>query len=181
MQHLLHVQGEQEELREDRRSQQQGGDVRGRQRAQAEDAHRKQRRGRTQLDHEEPDDQGGRGGEEPDRLGSGPAMLARVRERVHEQHQAAGDRRGAGRVEVAVVEVGAALLQEQRADREHEDADGDVDEEDPGPAECAGQRAAEQDAGCASASGGCAPDPEGDVAVASLPERRGQDRECRRR
>ena len=82
---------------------------------------------------------------------------------------------------MAVVEVGAALLQEHRADREHEYADGDVDEEDPGPAECAGQRATEQDAGCATASGGCAPDSECDVAVASLPERRGQDRECRRR
>ena len=39
VEHLLHVEREQEELREDRSAHQQAGDVRGCQRSQSEDAH----------------------------------------------------------------------------------------------------------------------------------------------
>src|SRR4029077_732668 len=92
-----------------------------------------------------------------------------------------GDRGGAGRVEVAVVEVGAALLQEHGTDGEHEYADGDVDEEDPGPPERARECPAEQHARRPTASGGSTPDSECDIAVASLSESRGQDGQRRRR
>src|SRR5262249_58358932 len=59
-------------------------------------------------------------------------------------------------------------------------AEGDVEEEDQGPAERPGACPAERHAGRTAAAGGRAPDSERDVAVAPLPERRGQDRQCRR-
>src|ERR671932_413442 len=56
-------------------------------------------------------------------------------------------------------------------------ADGDVDEEDPLPAERVGEHAAEQDAGRRAEAADRAPDAERDVALAALGERRGEDRQ----
>src|SRR6185503_3922666 len=61
--------------------------------------------------------------------------------------------------------------------RQHERADRDVDEEDPGPVERAGERAAEQHAGRAAAAGDRAPDPEREVALLTLGEGGGEDRQ----
>ena len=108
-------------------------------------------------------------------------MLARARERVHEQHQPTGDRRRPGDVEVAMVESGLALAQEDRAQHEHERADRDVHEEDPRPAERTRQSAAEEHAGRRAATGDSTPDAEREVALASFLERRRQDRERGRR
>src|SRR6478609_7019914 len=69
-----------------------------------------------------------------------------------------------------VVELGAALLQEHGAHQQKQDADGHVDEEDPGPAERAGEGSAQEHACRSAAPRGRTPDSEGDVAVASLLE-----------
>ena len=108
-------------------------------------------------------------------------MLRRARHRVDEQHQAASDRRGAGEVEGSVLEIGATLAKQPRGDCQHEQADRNVDEEDPRPAQGAGQRAAKQHASRTAAAGGGAPDPEGEIALATFPEGRRQDRQGRRR
>jgi len=109
VQNLLHVEGEQEELGEDRPAHQQAGDVRSRERPQPEDPHRQERRPRAKLDHDEGGDESRRSSQETDRLGGSPAVLRRARHRVDEQHQAAGDRGCTGDVEATVPEVGSAL------------------------------------------------------------------------
>src|SRR5207253_3173544 len=78
-------------------------------------------------------------------------------------------------------ELGLALADEPRSDRDHRDPDGHVDEEDPGPAESARQRTAEEDARGASTTGRRAPDTEREIPLAPLAERRRQDRERSRR
>src|SRR6266545_2537877 len=123
---------------------------------------------------------GGCSPEQSDRLAGCPAVLGRSRHAVDEQHQSAGDRGGAGEVEVTVLELRPALAQEGRGQPDHERSDRDVGEEDPGPAEAARQCAAEEDAGRAAAAGCGAPDPERGVALAALGEGRGQDRQRRR-
>jgi hypothetical protein len=101
------------------------------------------------------------------------------RRRVHEQHQAGGYRACAGDVEAAVREVGAALAQEGRSDHDRTQADGNVDEEDPRPAQVRGQQPAEQHPDGGTAAGGGAVDPERAVAVATLGEGRHQQRQRR--
>ena len=108
-----------------------------------------------------------------------PAGRHRAGQRIDEQHQPGGDRRGAGDVEVAMPQLGAALIQEPRRNENHGRADGDVDEEHPRPGEIRGEHAAEQHARCAAGAGGGAPDAERAVPLATLPERRHQDRERR--
>ena len=110
-----------------------------------------------------------------------PTVLHGAGHRVDEQHQAAGDRGGAGHVEVPVRHVRAALVHEARRHHEHERTDRHVDEEDPRPAEGTRERAAEQHARSAAAAGDGAPDAEREVAVASFLEGRRQDRERRGR
>ena len=61
------------------------------------------------------------------------------------------------------------------------DADRDVDEEDPRPAERVGEDAAEQHAGRGAEAADRAPDAERDVPLAALGEGRREDRERRRR
>ena len=180
VEHFLHVQGEEEELREDRTAHQETAQVRGRERPQPEDAKRQERRLRSDLDREEGGDQRRGRGEEADRRRRAPAVLDGARHPIDQEHQAAGDRRGAGDVEVAVGEFGAALTEQPRSEPDDERADGDVDEEDPRPAEAAGQCPSEQDAGGSAAARDGAPDAECKVALAPFAEDGGQDREGRR-
>jgi hypothetical protein len=78
---------------------------------------------------------------------------------------------------VPVAEVGPALAQQHGGEQRRRDADGHVDEEDPRPAQVAGEDAAEQYAGRGAAAGRCAVDPQRHVAVATLGEGRHQQRE----
>ena len=133
------------------------------------------------LDDDERRDQRGGAGEERDRRGRAPAVARRAGQRVDEQHQPARDGGGACEVEVAVTEVGAALAQQERRERCRGDADGNVDEEDPRPAQVAGEDAAEQHAGGGAATRGGAVDPERAVAVAAFGERGHQERQRSRR
>ena len=73
-----------------------------------------------------------------------------------------------------------ALRQEPRADGKDADADREVDEEDPRPAQVRGEDAAEQHADGAADAGDRAPHRERDIPVVSLTEGRDDDRERRR-
>ena len=177
VQHLLHVQRQQEELREE------GAATRSCVAFEVASVRRRKIRigssgacERSSIATKRGDQRGGHG-QQSDRRRGAPAVLRRTGHRVDEQHQPARDRGGAGGVEVAVAEVGPALAHEQRGDDEEQYADGQVDEEDPRPAERARQHAAEQDAGRAAATRGGAPDAERDVPLAAFLERGGQDRE----
>ena len=73
-----------------------------------------------------------------------------------------------------------ALAQEPRCGREHDRADGQVDEEDPRPAQVRGQNAADQHADRPADPGGSAPHAERDVALAPFAKRGDDDRQRRR-
>jgi hypothetical protein len=113
--------------------------------------------------------------------GRAPAVARGARQRVDEQHEPAGHGHRAGDVEVPVAQVGPALAQEHGRDCGRRNADGDVDEEDPGPAQVAGEDAAKQDAGSRAAARGGAVDPQRKVAVAALREGGHQERQRRGR
>ena len=75
----------------------------------------------------------------------------------------------------------AALLEQDRRQREGGEADRDVDEEDPLPREGVGEHAAEQHARCGAEAADRAPDAERDVPLTAFREGGHQDRErCRR-
>ena len=176
MQHLLHVQGEHQEHREDRRAEDQSGDVCADDRPQPEDRERHERLGAAPLPADKGCEQGERSGEERDRLERAPAVVVCLRDRVHERDEPAGDEHGAGQIEGLDACV-AALGQEQAREREPEQADRHVDEEDPLPAQCARQDTAEQDAGNRAEGADPAPGAEGGVSFLPLGEGRHQDRE----
>ena len=87
VQHLLHVQGADEEEREEAAAQQQPRHVRAGERPQPEDRKRQERRLDPVLDHQERDEQRRGRREHRDRSRGAPAVLRRLGDRVHEQHQ----------------------------------------------------------------------------------------------
>ena len=169
--HLLHVAREEEEHREERRADEQAGDVRARQRAQAEDPKRHQRRARAQLGRHEHGQQRERDREQAERLRRTPARADGVDEGVDEQRQARRDGDRAERVEGLRLALLAALLQQARREERRDDADRHVDPQDPFPAEVLGQDAAEQHAGGAAGARDRAPDAQRLVALGALGER----------
>src|SRR5215218_8405471 len=115
--HVLHVQRDEEEHREQRGSDQDGGHVDAGDRAHPEDAgERHQRSGLAPLDQVEAGDQRQRDRAEAERLRRVPAGAVGVDQRVHEQRQAGGDRYGAGHVEVALARVARLGQQARRED-----------------------------------------------------------------
>ena len=174
---VLEVEREDEELGEGDGADDQHRHVGGGERPLPEDAHRQERSLRAQLDHDERDHEGRRRCEQAERGARPPAVGRRASERVDEQHQAAGDGGCAGEVEVAMLELGAAFPQQHRRERDRHHGDGNVDEEDPGPAQVRGKDAAEQDADRGAAAGCRTVDAERAVAVAALGEDRHQERE----
>jgi hypothetical protein len=78
---------------------------------------------------------------------------------------------------VTVLEISTALAQQPRRDGEDGHTDGNIDVEDPRPAERARQGASEQDAGSAPAARCGAPNAEREIALPALTEGRRQDRE----
>ena len=83
--HLLHVERDEEEHREQGRAREQADDVRTADRPQAEDRERHQRSARTPLDHGERAEQRGREREQQNRPRRSPAGVVGVDERVDEQ------------------------------------------------------------------------------------------------
>ena len=101
MQDLLHVEREEEPLREERRVQQHDHHVGGAQVAEAEDRERDERRGREPgFDEQEGAEQSDAGRQRADHLGRTPADGVRAHDPVGEGEQAAGNQRRAGEVEV---------------------------------------------------------------------------------
>ena len=115
--------------------------------------------------------------EERERRRGGPPVCGGTRHRVDQHHQTGGDGGSAGKVEVAVREVGTALLQQNRRQHDCGDAHGYVDEEDPGPAQVGRQDAPEQHAGGGAAAGRSAVDAQREVALTALRECGHQQRE----
>ena len=80
--HLLHVQGDEEEHREQRATEQDAHHIGARQRPQPEDPERNQRCLRAQLDHHEGCDQHHREHQQADDLGGAPASATGIQQRV---------------------------------------------------------------------------------------------------
>src|SRR5262249_379691 len=108
-----------------------------------------------------------------------PAVLRRVDEPVHEQHETAGNGDRTCEVIALVRVLVLRLGHEPERGEEGEDADRYVDEEDPAPGERLGQRAAEHQADRRAADR--RPDRECPGPLLPLVERRRDDRGRRRR
>ena len=106
------------------------------------------------------DQQHGREREDAEHLAGAPALLGRAHDPVDERDQPGGDRDGAGEVEALVGVLVARLGHEPQREEEGDDADRDVDEEDPGPGEVLDEDAAEQQADGAAADRDRGPDTE---------------------
>ena len=175
--HVLHVQGEEEEAPEDRASQQEADGVRRGDQPAAEDPERHERVRRARLDGEEERSQDGGDDQQDDRARACPADVRRLRDCVDEQDQGGRDRDRARHVVVAVAEVGAALGHEPQRQREAGGTDGHVDEEDPLPAEELGQDPARDHADSGAAPTDGSVDAERLVALRALLEEGHDDRE----
>ena len=116
-----------------------------------------------------------------DHLGRSPADGRGAGEGEHEQHQAGGDRDRPGHVEAASKFGRPALAHEQGHQHQRQDADRDVDEEDPLPARVLREDAAEEHADRRAGAGDPAEDAERLVPLRALREGDGRDREDRRR
>ena len=106
-----------------------------------------------------------------------PAEVLRLDDRVHEHDQAGGHRDRARQVDAALAVRRPGLGHVADREQRRGDADRDVDEEDPLPAEQVGQHAAEQQAERAAARRDRAPDAERLRPVLALRERRRDDRQ----
>ena len=135
----------------------------------------------SHLDADEDHEQHRRDREVPERRDREPVVLVRLDERVDEQGERGRDDDRARGVEVAHGVLDAALVEQARRQRDRDQADRDVDVEDPLPAEVLGEDPAEQHADRAACAGDRAPDREGLVALDALGERGREDRERRRR
>ena len=112
----------------------------GREAAQGEQAHRHHRRSDTLLEADERDGKQHADRQDRDDLGTGPADAGRAHQPEDE-----GERCAARQHEALEVDrrVGAAALRDPAADeRERNEADGEVEPEDPAPVEARGDRAA---------------------------------------
>jgi hypothetical protein len=101
-------------------------------------------------------------------------------DRVHQHDEAGRAGHRPGDVVAPVTEVGAALRDQERRDRDRGDADRHVDEEDPLPAETAREEPAEQHAEGRARAGDRAEDPERLVPFGALFEDHCDQRERRR-
>ncbi len=118
-------------------------DLRAGEGAVAEQGEREHRLLDARLDGEERADEGGGADQLGDDRRARPAVLVAAQQREHEQEQAGGQRELAGHVELAGVGV-LRLLDGAARDREADEAQRQVDEEDPAPVETAGERAADE-------------------------------------
>ena len=111
-----------------------------------EEPERHQGRAHPQLDREEQRQQRGRDREHPERPGGRPTVLVSVHDGVDGEHQRGRHDQRARDVEPSRCRRAARGGQQAQREEEDRDTDGQVDEEDPVPAERVGEDAAEQDA-----------------------------------
>ena len=180
--HLLQVQRHEVPHGEDRRAEHEDDDVGGGQHPRREDLQRHERPARVALDDDEGDEQRQPGARHQQRLRRGPAVDVGAHDRVGEDDEARRDADGARHVELALARGGAGALRDQAHGGDRgDDADRDVDEQDPLPAEQVGEDAADEHAGGAAGAAHGAPRRQRAVALRPLAERRREDRERRRR
>ena len=176
-QHVLQVERDEEEHREQRHADQQPDDVGAAQGSVSEDRERHQRITLAALNCHERDQQHPGCGQADDRPGRSPADADRVHDGVDEQRQPRGDGDRPGDVERVAGLLAAALAERAGGERGRDQADRDVDEQHPAPAQPAGQDPAEQHSGGAAGAGHRAPDAERAVALGPVGERGGDDRQ----
>src|SRR5215831_10112922 len=162
--HLLRVEREDEPKPVGERAEDEHDRVGAHDRSRAEDAQRHQRCALARLDRHEGRQQHARAGEQADRLRVAPALVGRLHDGVDEQRERAGG------VVTPLRERGPALPQEEGRERERGHADGDVDEEDPRPAEAVDDRTSDQPGGGRADAAERAPDPKRLVALGPLLE-----------
>ena len=178
---VLHIEGEQEEVGEDHRTEKQTDDVCARDRTHAEDVERHQRVVNTTLVDEKSNEQCPRSHEQENRPRGRPAHIGRSRDGVDEQGQAPADE---DRAEGVVAPLGAFALafgDNARRQGEHQRTDRHVDEEDPFPAQVLRQHAAGEHPDRRAAAAERTPDSQSLVSLSALLEARHHDRERGRR
>ena len=159
MEHGLHVEGEEEEHRQEAGQSDHLRRVGGGHALDAQDRERHERVVYAQFVRDECDQRYSCDGELCDRAGRAPADVGCLHERVDEQQHPAGDEQGAKGVEVRqCCRLAALLLEQEEGAGEGDRAEGDVDEEHPAPARAFGEQAAEEDAGGAADAGDGRPD-----------------------
>src|SRR5579884_871391 len=119
------------------------------------------------LGHEEGNDQHDEGGEAGQHAGVGPAGLVGPDEAVDQGAQSPGEQQEPGQVRPAGPAL-PRLFQAEQRDGQGDDADGNVDEEDPAPADACGDDPAQDRPDRHGDAGYRAPHPEGGAAVAAL-------------
>ena len=191
--HGLEELGEQEDRAEHPEAHQHRPDVRERERAVAEEAHRQHRVLGAQLPRDERRDEGEADDERSDDLGRGPADRVAADERPDDPEEARADEPDAGQVDAA--ERALRLVEPQQCERQEHEAERNVQPEDPVPGDAVHDGAAderpERDREAADAAPGAEEDaaalgrarrPRGSSAsAAARSRRRGPARRARRR
>ena len=142
-----------------------------------EEPEREHRRALVPLEQDERDERDARRRGTRRGCASTPAVRVRLDEPVREREEADRGRRETGQVE-PLVRLVARLVDEQEAGGDGQDADGDVDEEDPAPVDVLGQQPADERADRERERRDAGPDADRGAALAGR-ERRRDDRERR--
>ncbi len=177
VQHLLHVQGADEDEREEAAAQQQPRRVRAGERAQPEDRQRQHGLLRPVLDHQERGQQRRRCREQRDRSRRAPAVLRCLGDRVDQQHQPARARDRTERVKPPARGGEPAVGHDPGCERQRGGPDRDVQIEDVLPPGVAGEKPAGDHTDGRAAGTEAAPDPERLVALGALFEHVHHDRQ----
>src|SRR5450755_1353 len=128
--HLLHVERADEDERKEAAAEQQPDRVCASQRLEAEDSQRHERCFDARLNDNERYEKHSGKNEREDRAPGTPTDGRRLRDRVHEQQQAAGNCECAERVIATPNGIETAFRHDPRSDSHRRDADGHVEEED---------------------------------------------------
>ena len=153
------------------------GEVGSDERPVAERGGGNERRLRPTLDADEDRQQQPGEAEQQQRRAGRPAVVGATIEGVHEEQQAACDRRRAGGVELARLMLGVVGGEDHRGERDQQRADRHVDEEHPAPAGSVGQEAAGDHPYRRRRPTHRAEDAERPVALSPFGERHGEDRQ----
>ena len=132
---VLEVERANEEVGEQAREQERSRGRRSRECPNRKDAKRHQRVGEPRLEEDEGRQQREGRAAEAERVNRGPAVIGRGDDRVHAQHQGRRDEDGSRDVDALAEADALVLVDEPRTKSHGRDADGQVDEEDPVPAD----------------------------------------------
>ena len=176
--HLLQIQRDEEEHREQGRVHQDHDQVGGPEPAQPEDRQWDQRgHGDPGLDDQEAADQSQSGEERHEHARRSPSERIAADDPEREADESRGDQDSAGEVEVTRSDATQVGWDHAWCEREDEHAERHVDREDRRPSEHLREHAAEQRAGGGAEAADGAPQAKAAVALRAFTKRRGDDRE----